>query len=477
MCPSVTFVPTPSLLSTPCLPGLPLSSFDPGVMNDAALKDGLPAEGAAKLAKQEGVAVFYNDQGSGSWKPCNILSTAKGHNKYQIEWQDTRRRQIVMRLHLMAKTEKVDAFAKRVSVAVRARRNAASFLRYNLYIDNMPFDGNPELNDGQIYRIKGSALNTVRLAEMEASGMWEELMGEVTSEYARCINKIVFDEALKEKDFGKMLEHLALPKKGGKAPAPYLATIHVPPYQYSTVASEFQEATYNDLGEVILAMQNVRTECNKVLDTTLFVTDLLKAMEVSEFNRIQAEQSKQSATMLKRSWIDAVKNGISDPLANFPEGHYMFLGTKDKLAYEKSKLKRFLNTVNYVMENTLRLLTESTLQSYADFIRIATAFDVKVKGTKDIEQTYQHPFNPSITDRPPLFTLELGPVDGAFGFSTSVDEFEATPVASFTQALEMLHEVPQVESSVLRRLFLGKQKFLFSVKVCHCFHLDYCQSI
>ncbi len=35
----------------------------------------------------------------------------------------------------------------------------------------------------------------------------------------------------------------------------------------------------------------------------------------------------------------------------------------------------------------------------------------------------------------------------------------------YTQALEMLHEVPQVESSVLRRLFLGKQKFLSSVKV------------
>ena len=114
---------------------------------------------------------------------------------------------------------------------------------------------------------------------------------------------------------------------------------------------------------------------------------------IQEFHRIQTEQSKQSATMLKRSWIDAVKNGICEPLANIPEGHYMFLGTKDKNAYEKSKLKRylkylfhmynarcryigvaytlciddlliswpvlgrFLSTSNYVMENTLRLVT------------------------------------------------------------------------------------------------------------------------
>jgi hypothetical protein len=83
----------------------------------------------------------------------------------------------------------------------------------------------------------------------------------------------------------------------------------------------------------------------------------MKAMEVSEFHRIQTEQSKQAATALKRTWIDAVKNGICDPLAHMPEGHYMFLGIKDKPVYEKGKLKRFLTTVNYVMENTLRLLT------------------------------------------------------------------------------------------------------------------------
>ena len=52
------------------------------------------------------------------------------------------------------------------------------------------------------------------------------------------------------------------------------------------------------------------------------------------------------------------------------------------------------------------------MQEYADFIHVATAFEVKVNGTKDIEQSYLHPFNPSITERPPLFALELGPVDG-----------------------------------------------------------------
>ena len=43
--------------------------------------------------------------------------------------------------------------------------------------------------------------------------------------------------------------------------------------------------------------------------------------------------------------------------------------------------------------------------------------------------------------------------------------FEATPIAIFAQALDMLHEIPQIEGSVLRKLFLGKQKFLQSIKI------------
>jgi hypothetical protein len=167
-------------------------------MNDAALQASLPAADATKFAKEDAVAMFYDEHGSGTWKPCCLLARAKGYNRYQIEWQDTRR-----------------------------------------------------------------------------------LMGEVTSEYARCINKIVFDEALKEKDFRNMLEHLELPSRPEKPPAPYLGTVDIPPYSYDSASMQFKDVTYNDLGEVIHAMHNVRAECNKVLDTSMFITDLLKALEVS----------------------------------------------------------------------------------------------------------------------------------------------------------------------------------------------------
>ena len=53
----------------------------------------------------------------------------------------------------------------------------------------------------------------------------------------------------------------------------------------------------------------------------------------------------------------------------------MYLGTKDKNAYEKGKLKRYLTTVNYVMENTLRLMTvKRACKPLRDYIRQYDAF-------------------------------------------------------------------------------------------------------
>ncbi len=85
-----------------------------------------------------------------------------------------------------------------------------------------------------------------------------------------------------------------------------------------------------------------------------------------------------------------------------------------------------------------------TYTRYADFVHIITAYTVSVKGTNDIDVSYQHPFNPHIQERPPLFSLELGLNQGSFDFLTSIDVFEREPIALFEAAMVLLHDVPQV---------------------------------
>jgi len=347
---------------------------------------------------------------------------------------------------------------------VSGRSKAESFLRYNLYIDNMPVDGNPELTDLQVGRIKASAMNTVRLQEQNGQDTVLGILGEVSDEYNRAINKIVFDVEISKPANKATYGPLELPQPPPRAKAPYLGVISLPAYDFDQMRLGFAESTFLGSPEVIAAMGVVRAECNKMLELPLYHTDLIKSMEVSDFQRVQQEQAKAATATLKRVWCEALRQGICDSFANEPEGSEYNVQINDRNQYEAGKLRKFLLNVNYIMEDTLRVLTEDSLHKFAEFIKVATAYDVTVNDTKNVSVAYQHPTNPSIKERPPLFLLELGLSEGAFDYSTPVQTFEAEPIVIFDQAIGMLHDVPQVAAAVLRRMFLGKQKYLLSVK-------------
>jgi hypothetical protein len=67
------------------------------------------------------------------------------------------------RLHVCFSSEDPVNFAHRVGVAHRTRSQAASLLRYNLYIDCMPTDDAPKLDAEQCSRVVGSAINSKAL--------------------------------------------------------------------------------------------------------------------------------------------------------------------------------------------------------------------------------------------------------------------------------------------------------------------------
>ena len=177
--------------------GLSISYFDPAPQGDHALLKGIPKSGkVSEGAKQlPAVAVWYDGDGRGSWKPCVVLAR-RGTAKLLVEWADDRSRQEVLRLHCLLEHEDIRAFCRRVGVCLRARTKAESYLRYNLFIDNMPFSGNPVITDRQVVRIHTSAMNNERLQKLKASTSMESLMSEVNTEYNRTINKMVLDAML-----------------------------------------------------------------------------------------------------------------------------------------------------------------------------------------------------------------------------------------------------------------------------------------
>jgi dynein heavy chain len=67
-------------------------------------------------------------------------------------------------------------------------------LLYHLYVDSMPTDDVPPLTVEQVNRVLGFALNSRKLRDklMDTS----QFISEINIEYARTMNKIVFDDSM-----------------------------------------------------------------------------------------------------------------------------------------------------------------------------------------------------------------------------------------------------------------------------------------
>lgn len=80
--------------------------------------------------------------------------------------------------------------------------------RYNLYIDSMP--ANDEPDQEQVLRILASALNVKTLSGLRRKA--EEKVVQIKSVFARAMNKIIFDENLRaQESHQEMFSLLDLP--------------------------------------------------------------------------------------------------------------------------------------------------------------------------------------------------------------------------------------------------------------------------
>jgi hypothetical protein len=142
-------------------------------------------------------------------------------------------------------------------------------------------------------------------------------------------------------------------------------------------------------------------------------------------------------------------------------GSPLDLAVQDKATLAAGRLPAMLRVVRMCMEESLRILTADSVQSYVEFLERITAFEVQVKSTASVDVAYVH-----ATERecPPLFVVELKIVDGYLQYSVSPDSFEDEPLSLFDAALTSLTDIPRLDSSLIKKLFLGRQTGLKAVR-------------
>ena len=157
---------------------------------------------------------------------------------------------------------------------------------------------------------------------------------------------------------------------------PETGCVTIPTYDFAEQFSEFSFHSLLTKQEVILTSIKIRTECLKVLKMNLFNVYVSKSSRLDEFEQIQTQASDQVANYLKETWVITLKNSIKNSFKDVGKGWYNMHET-NRETYEFSKLKKFLNMIRFVMEDTMRFLVEDSLRKFAKFISNACSAKVR----------------------------------------------------------------------------------------------------
>ncbi|KAG1679690.1 hypothetical protein FOA52_006209 [Chlamydomonas sp. UWO 241] len=375
------------------------------------------------------VAVQQPD-GAWAWQQCEVVGydDASGADTYLVRMVGADggaagECESVPRVRLHFGAEDPFVFARRFTDAHASRARAESLLRYNLYVDSMPLDDLPPLTSEQINRMLGFALNSKRLRDklMDTS----QLISEVNMEYARTMNKVIFDETLKRGSSGCPAPLVALPEvfpADARRPAPSHGTVQLPSYDFPQTFSEFSFRSLNTKGEVIGALGKVKAECTKVSKMSLFATNHTKSLRLDEFEQGQVQD-------VGKGWYNLHESNME--------------------TYEFSKLRRFLALVRFHMEDTMRSLVGASLARYTAYVSAACASAVTIHSTSHVE------LEGSTGLRAPLLVTELQISKDASGFTyaTPLDAVVPKFGALFDLAVQKLQGLPQLEPAVMESLF------------------------
>jgi dynein heavy chain len=210
---------------------------------------------------------------------------------------------------------------------------------------------------------------------------------------------------------------------------------------------QFKFQSFLPRTEIIEALTKVRTDCNRLAEVNIFNTRITKSVRLEEFEQIQTQSFSQEIGFIKDSLILSLKNGIKTSLKDVGKGWFNLQETRMEL-YEVSKLKKFMNVVKFMMEDSLRFLVMDSLENYTSFLEISASSKVQVNSTSDVTIS-------KTLDRKkfPLFMIDMGILDGKkIIYRTPLSTFEEKLVSLYKNPIGFLQSVPTLERDIMENL-------------------------
>jgi dynein heavy chain len=440
----------------PSTMGLPLELFD-----DTEFDCRTPEEwvglGKAEDRSVPAVALFAleGDGALGSeWVAARVLEYDTDSDTFLVSRPDTGAEKWAARLHICFTAESPFEFAKRVGGALQRRHEAEASLRYNLFVDCMPTEDIPPLDQGQLSRMLANSLSTKGLKEGEIDVA--PLLHEINLDFMRTQSKFVLDAAVSVAQISEgegsggaldsVFSAVVIPEAElnytTRKAAPAQGCILVENDGFLDKVSDFTFASLLTQPKVVQCMTRVRNECNWVLASSPLRYDINRTVPRKEWESVQSQATTSLKTELQEKWGVNIRNIIVSCLRDVGKGWFNLHETSRDI-YEFSKLKRLLKLVTFCMEDTLRFMLEQTVGSYADFIENASAGAVSIAGANDVTLTD--------SSRAGLFALQMVPTDGPEGgisFDLDPSSFAESSLNAFDAALAAPASVEKVDHQV-----------------------------
>lgn len=128
--------------------------------------------------------------------------------------------------------------------------------------------------------------------------------------------------------------------------------------------------------------------------------------------------------------------------------------------YKISKLKKFMTTVNFIMQDSLRFLIINSVKDYTRLIKSISCQKVIINGANDIKIIDPNAKSEKLAvssgdgiGRRPLFQIDLLYRNGAIVYSTDLTVYEQTLLSIFDKAVSAVEGLPQLEPIVLDQMF------------------------
>eukprot|EP01059_Diplonema_ambulator_P030784 TRINITY_DN5411_c0_g1_i2.p1 TRINITY_DN5411_c0_g1~~TRINITY_DN5411_c0_g1_i2.p1 ORF type:complete len:4213 (+),score=1401.66 TRINITY_DN5411_c0_g1_i2:77-12640(+) len=418
------------------------------------------------------------DKQNGEWNYayCRVVDWNKDTNKLRVLWGPTattaenggESSSWLPRIMVCFLSEDPTRYVQRLVHADRQRERVIKWLKYKLCCDAMPTDEMAGIDPGILERIThlGTDIRSLPPGDRRNIKPQEDaLVQEFILDWNRCMNRVMLEHKifLSETDAETLVDLLnGLTKenihRGPSDIEPLTALDKVAPVppgarqEFMEANQRFNFSTYFTQPEVIKALAAAQEACQAVLEVSLFNLPKERHMSLQDFEKLQVDQIEERTAYLKNDWKDKLQECILSHIAGVGKG-WLNLEEKSKEIYEISKLKKFLTTIKYMMEDTLHFLVLNSLTAFVEFLEDVSTFTVEVKDMYTVHNSWPGSDDPAAIEKTPLFTLELVERDGDFSYSTPTDKFERTVLNLFEKAIVSTHDIPQIEKYVMSKYF------------------------